>query len=783
MRTGENPFYILQASPRDPRQKLISLFQEKMLLEDHARFQEAESLLLAPEQRIDAELCWFPGLSSSEVTEILGRLERAEAMDSASYSAIVKFNLAYENYFHDHPEDGSFEKILNLDHLFSELDGVELFDQINGDRALADFPPIDDMKMVFQALDDRKTEAVQAIDESLQNLTLEEYAALMARLAGTIDGAAKGGIMEALTECYARRIKALLDEKNQAIYARLSEIDAGLQEPENHIFHLNGEIFNRDHFVQASIELLLNDVEKWDDFAQPLQLKCRAFGLDHEDSAKIANDIRSLAMKLHNNYQFTWLSLKMMERLQAIFAELPGFSALFENDIKTLKNIIDVYQSGGASTPAPLEAPAPQKTGTRKRKLKRKHWIMIGLIAVAVLVLSIAVPMLVYVSGDLSAEIEKSHESGNAIAAGYTFAAEINPDGTLDYIDSGDDYQCDIWHWTDIKQIDAGRLYIVGLHNDGTCIASGKDNYGQCAVSDWTDIIFVDASLNHTVGIKSDHTVVAVGADFYGQCAVSGWSDIRAVAGGDRHTVGVRTDGTCIATGDNDNGQCDVGDWKNICQVVAGGDFTVGLMKNGRLKGAGIDLGRFTDRYTALAAGEDYVVGLKGDGTVDIVISSQYDISAVESWSSIVAITSGPDSVVGLQKDSTVVSTSTPLTTDEGIIDFASVLRPQDFPENGYIFYDNGAAKKSKIVITSDGDSAYYIKLVNPDTGDDIVRFFVRPGEKVSVKVPAGNYQLKYCYGETWYGEEHLFGEDTIIQDYPDLFEFSSTYYYTWTVH
>lgn len=53
----------------------------------------------------------------------------------------------------------------------------------------------------------------------------------------------------------------------------------------------------------------------------------------------------------------------------------------------------------------------------------------------------------------------------------------------------------------------------------------------------------------------------------------------------------------------------------------------------------------------------------------------------------------------------------------------------------------------------------YYIKLCDTMREDQtIAKFFVRAGEKLSIKIPAGNYKLKYGAGEEWYGEEELFG-------------------------
>ena len=100
MRAQENPFYILGASPMDHQERLISLYEEKKDYHDSTIYEEAKSVLLSPQRRTYAELCWFPGLSSTETAEILRRFAEHEYIDAEYDSAMINFNIAYENYFH-----------------------------------------------------------------------------------------------------------------------------------------------------------------------------------------------------------------------------------------------------------------------------------------------------------------------------------------------------------------------------------------------------------------------------------------------------------------------------------------------------------------------------------------------------------------------------------------------------------------------------------------------------------------------------------------------------------
>lgn len=65
-----------------------------------------------------------------------------------------------------------------------------------------------------------------------------------------------------------------------------------------------------------------------------------------------------------------------------------------------------------------------------------------------------------------------------------------------------------------------------------------------------------------------------------------------------------------------------------------------------------------------------------------------------------------------------------------------------------------------KIVPVS-GSPNYYVKLVDWTTQAPMLFFLHRSGEVLSTDVPVGQYELRYASGETWYGEEYLFGPDT----------------------
>ncbi len=96
--------------------------------------------------------------------------------------------------------------------------------------------------------------------------------------------------------------------------------------------------------------------------------------------------------------------------------------------------------------------------------------------------------------------------------------------------------------------------------------------------------------------------------------------------------------------------------------IAAGDNFTLGLKTNGTVVATGLSLSGadqvsdWTD-ITMIACGLNHSVGLKADGTVVATGSNATGACNVSQWKDIKMIAAGLDNTVGLKKDGTVVST------------------------------------------------------------------------------------------------------------------------------
>jgi hypothetical protein len=100
-------------------------------------------------------------------------------------------------------------------------------------------------------------------------------------------------------------------------------------------------------------------------------------------------------------------------------------------------------------------------------------------------------------------------------------------------------------------------------------------------------------------------------------------------------------------------------------------------------------------------------------------------------------------------------------------------LAPEvSLPANGFTQFLTTAIPQAPLRVVTRGSHNYYAKLCDWQTGAPVVTFFIRAGQTIDLEVPLGSYQLKYASGDTWYGENYLFGEATSYAKADERFDF-----------
>lgn len=99
-------------------------------------------------------------------------------------------------------------------------------------------------------------------------------------------------------------------------------------------------------------------------------------------------------------------------------------------------------------------------------------------------------------------------------------------------------------------------------------------------------------------------------------------------------------------------------------------------------------------------------------------------------------------------------------------------IQPQPLPQTGATNKPN-LHGNSPLQIKTNSGNHYWVKIVNAyNEKEEVVSYFIRGGETLDVNLPMGKYVVKYAYGDTWYGREHLFGENTGYSKADEVLEF-----------
>ena len=135
----------------------------------------------------------------------------------------------------------------------------------------------------------------------------------------------------------------------------------------------------------------------------------------------------------------------------------------------------------------------------------------------------------------------------------------------------------------------------------------------------------------------------------------------------------------------------------------------------------------------------------------------------------------GPTSDRFPQSHSTSMSVSSTDPVRAPTVPPPKLLPAVPLPANGTVTrYHSSQAIAPLTIVTRTGGGHYFVRLRTVGTGELIAEVFVREGQRASIEVPLGTYELTYATGRTWYGPKAgaLFGPETGYAKADDTFTF-----------
>ena len=383
-----NPFYILNATQRDSRQKIIELAEKQSLLSGADKCRAARSELTMPRKRVSAEVTWLPGVNPERVYDILLLLESSvgnrfgsdntipiapadslttvllrvpyaeessvadevletlrlskgdftevsEFLGIRTLTPIARANLIAARLLRlpDYTPDVVAEWIRTLVQTFENINPSEVQATINVEREISGFPAITELLDITSEIQNCRRYYQQVIKFALDSIYFakERAKTVMTIVESETDSDTNHWpiLVEDTVDAYGDSAAAFLETEKKNIEALDKKIRiAADEETSDPLFH-------------SIVDELLQTIEDWYMMVQPIQLSKNRQGLRHNASHDVADRVRLLAIYLFNEYDELDLSQEILNMLKGVFTGIPEIAERITADLEALNRIAE----------------------------------------------------------------------------------------------------------------------------------------------------------------------------------------------------------------------------------------------------------------------------------------------------------------------------------------------------------------------------------------------------------------------------------------------------------
>lgn len=328
------PFGILGATTRDDRRRIVELAEERSLTADAEDCTKVRSDLTNPRKRLAAELAWLPGLSPKRISAY--RILLKQDIDfflasAAKESPLVQANLIAAAMERFDPETSPADWASWISKLACQVDQIdpeEVLRVINEDRTVAAFTEIPGVKVVEDELAERRRSLRAVIQEAIERMPA-------ARMIQAVTE-----VVESTTDSGSGQAPLLIDDLIDSFEVGARPfLDGEAENVLTLVKRASHSAASGRRSVGPALDELESVVRNWDRVAHPIQVSMKARGIEHEQSKRLAYEIRSLGVDLFNKHGMLEEARRVTRILQAVFGELPEVANRLEEDAEAIEGI------------------------------------------------------------------------------------------------------------------------------------------------------------------------------------------------------------------------------------------------------------------------------------------------------------------------------------------------------------------------------------------------------------------------------------------------------------
>lgn len=715
----ENPFYLLNLTPKDSRRTIVQRADEYALYHDAEKCADARNILTNPQRRISAEVHWILDTAEQEIELTLDTVKSAEIEEDLSqffedeYLPLSDLNVWLTRNDIIDVSDVFKAKymVLRYSRLYESITADYVINIINESRSVSGFPLVENDEDVLAALAELKNEIKHAIFEHFDELSPEMYSEVMAMLSESYSSNPRYKGQEILEEVLNTYQINTLD----ASEAQKEKIIRDAEVVSNSVGVIN---------LEAAIAELLKDAKAWNKSIYPVRKSFAMRGETHIGSVHVFNALIDLYDKLAFEHEELACAETVLYALLELYSDVPECVDILENKKEVLEQEIRFYS------------------------LKKKYSRIDG------------------------TEYEVVLNENSFRTPRFCMRCMEPTDETIKYVEGCDLPVCSKCQ-AKKKRVVSERRIKQELYNEeaekeakkwlvkGAWISAliacvlfaALLFFGATAF--WSGVISVVAGIvSLNLFSKREFPLKKLGYDVLDATDTNGFAAIKVSRAGPvfRFTNGAYA--TLFAEGN-----------KAAMRVLP-----IGLGSNKSPK-------EFT-RFVAANEWHKTFSHIRTIMTVALIVlfvlagavlawnNDSYSSDNTPSYSSKPTTTAKPNTV--LPKPSN--TTKKPVVTTPPLV-------AKTLPSNGHVFYSKNYYKPCQFEVTNKDTRSYYMKFVDIYTGEDIITFFVRANSKATIDMPTGDFELRYAVGSTWYGETDLFGPDTRYAKDKEYYPFESDDY------
>ena len=98
-------------------------------------------------------------------------------------------------------------------------------------------------------------------------------------------------------------------------------------------------------------------------------------------------------------------------------------------------------------------------------------------------------------------------------------------------------------------------------------------------------------------------------------------------------------------------------------------------------------------------------------------------------------------------------------------------------------FAANTAPYDAPLTVNTDGSASFLVRFFDINRQQVAMDYFIPIGQTAHLKVPIGAYEVRYVSGDTWYGDEFLFGPRSSYSKTDRILTFEYNHSYTLTLY